>query len=134
MIKKKLAAIAAAAVAACSITATAFADTYDYYKFSRTLITGSVEKLPYLQKMDNLDGVVYVNSGLEGGNYFATFYIERYVTAAPATNEYDLWVNGRLALPYKSGQGVERERYRLVCTMEPQANAEQLYLTGKWAP
>lgn len=134
MIKKKLAAIAAAAVAACSITATAFAEEYEYYGFKGNLVTNSVAKLAYREKDDNLDGVVYVNSGLEGGNYFATFYIERYVTAAPATNEYDLWVNGRLALPYKSGQGVEREKYRLVCTMEPQANAEQLYLIGKWAP
>lgn len=134
MMKKKLMPFVAAALAACSITATAFAADFKYYDFGGTMYTNTVSKLPSHDKSDNLDGVVYISEGLESGNTFLTFYIERKRTNAPATNEYDLWVNGRLGLPYKSGQGVEREPYALVATMEPQANANQITVEGKWAP
>lgn len=135
MIKKKLAAIAAAAVAACSITATAFADVgFEYDSFGATMYTNSEWKLPNRSKNDSLEGVVYISDGLESGNTFLTFYINREKTNAPATNEYDLWVNGRLGLPYKSGQGIEKEKYALVIAAEPQANADRMSFGGKWAP
>ena len=136
MIKKKLASFVAAVLTTCLITTTAFAvDGYNYQEFEGYLRTiDGVGKLGDRDKTDDLEGVVYINKGLESGTTFMTFYIERIRTNKPATNEYDLWVNGRLGLPYKSGQGIIIEWYILYASVEPQANTNLIRYEGKWAP
>lgn len=136
MMKKKLASFIAAVLAACLITTTAFAaNDFKYQGFSGYLYTtDGVAKVGDRNKTDDLEGVVYINRGLESGTTFMTFYIERIRTNKPATNEYDLWVNGRLGLPYKSGQGIINEWYILYASVEPQANTNKITFEGEWAP
>lgn len=135
MVKQKIAAIAASVLAACSIGATAFAA--DYQSFGTVLL---VEGEPgyatnyAVRKQDDLYGVVKVDSGLSRGDTFATFEIYKYPSLTLAAGPKDLWVNAKLQLPYKTGQGVVGDYYILRLYMEPQGNADTLTISGSWLP
>lgn len=134
MIKKKLAAFAAATLAACSIGATVFAaGVYPIAK--STLVEGStgITVQPRM-KDDNLYAVAYVDSGLESGSTYLTFRVIDNETGAYATGEEELWVNSRCVLDYKSGYGIIGDYYRLQVHMPPQANAHSITFEGSWTP
>ncbi len=133
MIKKRLAAIAAAAFAACSMCSTAaFAASYPFGGV--TLTTGVAYRTASQIKTDELHAVVNVEEGLAGGDYYATFEVHKYVNDALAAGPKDLWINGRHYLDYLSGMAIKGERYYLRYYMEPQANAERIAIRGKWEP
>lgn len=136
MIKKKLAAIATAAVAACSITATAFATTYTVPKYPfgpETLTQGG----PYkddgrIKKEDNLSAWIDVEQGLSSGEAYVTFRVLS-TRGYAATNAVDVWTNGERYIDYYSDMGVEKQYYTLRYYMEPQ-RVNSVYIGGIWAP
>lgn len=134
MIKKKLAAFAVAALAACSISSTAaFAESYPFGGVTLTTNGpkyGTVTRV----KTDELYAVVNVEEGLAGGDYFATFEVHKYVNDSVAAGPKDLWINGKHHLDYKPGMGIKGERYFLVYYMKSQANADRIAIRGTWEP
>lgn len=136
MLKRKLAAIMTAAIAACSITATAFATTnvvpkYDFGPYS---LSPSAPRLTdNYEKEDSKAAWVKVNYGLSRGDTFVTFQVKN-ATTTPATDETPLWINGEHYIDYLPGQGVEGKFYYLKTFMESQANADNIYVGGIWAP
>lgn len=133
MIKKKIAAFAAAALAVCSISATAIAA--GVFPFSVKLTEGDTKYNTNRRlKDDDLYAVAYVDSGLETGDKYATFSVLDYTTFKVATNEADLWVNSRVKMYYNNGYGIKGKYYYLMAHMDPQANAHTLTLNGSWTP
>ena len=138
MIKQKIAAIAASALAACAmIGATAFATTNGVpkYDFGPTTLTagGSAYKTLNRYKEDDKSAWVDVQHGLSSGYTFATFQVNN-ADGSIATNAVDLWRNGEHYIPYRSGQGTPKRYYYLRYYMEPQGNADSMYIGGIWAP
>ena len=137
MIKKKIAAIAAAALAACSIGATAFATTYVVPKYSfgpKTLTPNAVPRYTSTyEKEDSKEAWVRVDQGLSTGDTFATFQVRNSDYTA-ATDETDLWINGEHYIDYLPGQGIDGNFYYLKYFMKSQAHADSLYVGGIWAP
>lgn len=134
MIKKKFVSVVAAALAACSIGATAFAAGV-YTLPKSTLVEGqTAETTQPRMKDDNLYAVAYVDSGLNSGSTFLTFSVIDNKTGALATGSENLWVNGRCVMNYKSGYGIVGDYYRLRIYMPPQANAHTITFDGSWTP
>lgn len=133
MIKKKIAAFAAAAITACSIGTTALAAGVYGLNFSITEGTVLATKQPRV-KDNPIYAQVYVDSGLNTGDTFLTFSTLYDNTDTVASYESDLWVNAMCKVEYKPGFGKVGEDYRLKIYMEPQANAHTLYIKGSWTP
>ncbi len=137
MVKQKIAAIAASVLAVCSISATAFATTNGVpkYDFGPRTITagGTILKTDSHKKEDSKSAWVRVDHGLSSGDTFATFQVNN-ASGTKATDPKELWVNSEIYIPYLSGQGVEGHYYYLKYYMEPQGNANSLYIGGVWAP
>ncbi len=132
MIKQKIAAIAVAALTACSVSVSAFAAT----SFGPWRLTagGSEIKTNAVKKTDDLYALVTVDDGLAGGDYYATFTIYNNTSDAVAAGPTDLWINGSHHVDYATGKGINGERYYLGCQLEKQANAVRLTISGEWTP
>ena len=134
MIKKKIVSVAAAALAACSITATAFAAGV-YTLPKKTLVEGqTVETIQPRIKDDNLYAVAYVDHGLDSGDTFLKFSVIDHKSGNDATGVSELWVNGRCTMNYNPGYGIVGNKYRLKVNMPPQANAHTITFDGSWTP
>lgn len=138
MIKKKIVSIAAAAIAACSICATAYATTSGVPKYT----FGPRILAPYrnprttdpVKKEDNISAWVDVEEGLSNGDAYVTFRVYESSQGTPvATPAVDTWINGERYLDYYSGMGVNGNKYYLQYYMEPQ-KVETVYIGGRWAP
>lgn len=137
MLKKKLVAIMTAAIAACSISATAFATTNVVPKYSfgpdTLYANGLACRTSTYEKEDSKEAWVRVDQGLSRGDTFATFQV-RNSDYSRATDETDLWINGEHYIDYLPGQGIDGNFYYLKYFMESQANANSLSISGIWAP
>lgn len=137
MVKRKLAAIMTAAIAACSIATTAFATTNGVPKYSFGPATITPYAVPLFtedaEKEDAKDAWVNVDYGLSSGYTFATVRV-KHANSRKATEDTDLWRNGEHYIEYLPGQGIEGFSYYLEYYMEPQANASRIFIKGIWAP
>jgi len=133
MIKKKIAAFAAAAITACSIGTTALAA--GVYKYHAAMTEGLTRCDPVARLKDNpIYAQAYVDSGLDTGDTFVTFSVLDKNASKVVSEEADLWVNAMCKVNYKSGYGIMGDEYRLAIYMEPQANAHSLDIYGSWTP
>ena len=136
MIKKKIAAFAAATIAACSVCATAFATTYNVPKYSfgpNTLYQdGGHRTTQSVKKEDDLSAWFNVEQGLSSGEAYVTFRVHK-SSGAVATRTLDTWTNGERYIDYYSGDGKKDYYYYLEYYMEPQA-VNSVYVGGIWAP
>ena len=138
MIKQKIAAIAASALAACAtIGATAFATTTGVPKYDFGPITltagGNAYNMAARVKEDDSPAWVRVYTGPASGNTYVTFQV---LTAdgSIATDAVNLYANGEYYIPYRAGQGIKGKSYFLRFYMEPQSGANSMYISGIWAP
>lgn len=132
MIKQKIAAIAAAAIATTTMAVTAFA--VENYNFSLHPTT-SVTRVMTAQKLkeDYEDAVVNLKSGLTDD--YVTFRIRTPgVNTQPATNYMDVYAYGKRYFAYLSGYGYKGDYYSLAASYDAGQSRSGAYVSGIWAP
>lgn len=132
-LKKKILSISAAALAACAINVSAFAQLG--YFGPTTLHRNSGAATTYeLKKEDNEAAVVNVTSGLSG-SYYVTFRVRCYGTNTEATSAKYIYVNGKQSLSYLTGKSSIGAYYYLKYELPTQSSSvTNTTVSGKWEP
>lgn len=135
MVKQKIAAIAAAAIAACSISATAFADL-GYFGPTTLMKANGAATSSEKKKTDLEDAVVNVTSGLTG-DHCVTFRVRRYESNDAATGAYYIFNNGKTNLSYLTGKASLNSYYYLKYELPDHKfnkTITSIQVSGKWEP
>ena len=126
MIKKKIVSFAAAALAACSITATAFAAGVYTIPKTTSVEGQSGETTQPKIKDDNFYAVMYVDSGLNSGTTFLEFSVIDDESGNVAAGPEELWVNGRCVMNYKTDR---INKYPMACFFAAVAVFQSMIMT-----
>ncbi len=135
VLKKKIMSLAAAALATCAISVTAFADM-GYFGPTTLMKASGASTTSEKKKTDLEDAVVNVTSGLTG-DYCVTFRVRCYESNAEATGAKYIFSNGKHSLSYLTGKSKLNSYYYLKYELpdhKANKNITSVTVSGKWEP
>ncbi len=133
-LKRKAAAVLAAAAVVSSMSAFAYAESGYFYDFYAEVGVSNVMTTDEaLKKEDNLSAAVTVYSEIPSGVH-VTFRVRDY-DGAYATRPVDVEVKDKShKMSYLSGKAVVDDYYRLATSLDSGQGVESVCVDGKWEP